>query len=445
MQREHWGSRLGFILAAAGSAVGLGNIWKFPYLVGAEGGGAFLVVYIAFLIAIGLCVMIAEIALGRQAQANAVSAFARVGGGPWSVFGFLTVVTAFVILSFYSVVGGWTIAYVVKTIAGSFSGYSEATQFESEFGSLVSSVVEPVLYHGLFLAFGVVVVIKGISDGIERASKILMPILFILLFLLVIRSVTLPGAMAGIEYFLIPDWTKLNTTTVSSALGQAFFTLSLGMGALITYGSYLGKKESIPGAASWVVGLDLLVAVLAGFLIMPAVFAFGMDPEAGPGLTFITLPAIFSELPFGTLIQLAFFLLLFVAAVTSAISLLAVPVAYVTEVFNVGRQVATIAVGVAVFLVGVPSSLALGVWGEFKLFGMNVFDFLGYVTDNYSLPIAAAATCLVAGWAAFDKFEREITNNGTRPAPYIGVWKWMVRVVAPAAILYVMIHATLMS
>lgn len=444
MQREHWGSRLGFILAAAGSAVGLGNIWKFPYLVGAEGGGAFLIVYIAFLIAIGLCVMIAEIALGRRAQANPVSAFGRVGGGSWSVFGLLTVITAFVILSFYSVVGGWTIAYVVKTITGSFSGFSESAQFEAQFGALVSNVLEPIVYHGLFMAFGIIVVIRGISDGIEKASKILMPILFILLALLVVRSVTLDGAMAGVEYFLIPDWSKLNADTISSALGQAFFTLSLGMGALITYGSYLGKKESIPGAAMWVVGLDLLVAVLAGFLIMPAVFAFGMDPGAGPGLTFITLPAIFAELPFGTLVQLAFFLLLFVAAITSAISLLAVPVAFVTEVFNVGRKPATILVGLAIFLFGVPSSLALGVWGDVQFFGMNFFDFLSYVTDNYSLPIAAVATCLVAGWAAFDKFEAEITNDGLRPAPLLGVWKWMVRVVAPVAIIYVMVNAVLL-
>ncbi len=444
MQREHWGSRVGFILAAAGSAVGLGNIWKFPYLVGAEGGGAFLIVYIAFLIAIGLCVMIAEISLGRQAQANPFRAFKRVGGTSWSVFGFLAVLTAFLILSFYSVVGGWTIAYVVKTITGGFAGYSGA-EFESHFGALVSNAIEPIVYHAAFMALGVVIVINGISGGIEKASKIMMPLLFILLALLVVRSLTLEGAMAGVEYFLLPDWSHLDANMVAAALGQAFFTLSLGMGALITYGSYLGKKESVPNAALWVVGLDLLVAVLAGFLILPAVFAFNMDPGAGPGLTFITLPAIFAELPFGQFIQLCFFLLLFVAAITSAISLLQVVVAFICEEFKVSRQVTTIWVAFVIFLVGVPSSLALGVWGDVTLFELNIFDFLGYITDNYFLPLGAIATCLVAGWVGFEKFAADITNQGERPFVYLTVWKWMCRVVAPAAIAWVMIHSIFFS
>ncbi|KZL21225.1 Sodium:neurotransmitter symporter family protein [Pseudovibrio axinellae] len=441
MQREHWGSRIGFILAAAGSAVGLGNIWKFPYLVGAEGGGAFLVVYVAFLIAIGVCVMIAEIALGRQAQSNPFGAFKRAAGGGWSIFGLLAVLTAFLILSFYSVVGGWTVAYIVKTVSGGFSGYTGA-EFEKQFGALVSSAIEPIVYHGAFMAIGVLIVIRGISGGIEKASKIMMPLLFILLALLVVRSLTLPGAMAGVKYFLVPDWSHLDADMVSAALGQAFFTLSLGMGALITYGSYLGKKESIPNAAMWVVGLDLLVAVLAGFLILPAVFAFNMDPAAGPGLTFITLPAIFAELPFGMFIQLCFFVLLFVAAITSAISLLQVVVAFVCEEFNVGRKSATIWVGLVTFLFGVPSSLALGIWGEFTLFGMNFFELLGFITDNYFLPLGGVATCLVAGWVSYDKFVNEITNEGERPFTYLTAWKWMCRVVAPIAIIYVMLHAT---
>lgn len=442
MQREHWGSRIGFILAAAGSAVGLGNIWKFPYLVGAQGGGAFLVVYVGFLIAIGLCVMIAEIALGRRAQANPFSAFGRVGGKAWSIFGFLAVLTAFLILSFYSVVGGWTIAYIVKTLTGGFVGYT-GSEFESHFGALVTDAVEPIVYHGVFMAIGVLIVIKGITGGIEKASKVMMPLLFVLLALLVVRSLTLPGAMAGVEYFLVPDWSHLDANMVSAALGQAFFTLSLGMGALITYGSYLGKNESIPYAAVWVVGLDLLVAVLAGFLILPAVFAFNMDPAAGPGLTFITLPAIFAELPFGMVIQLCFFLLLFVAAITSAISLLQVVVAFICEEFNVARKPATIWVGLAIFLFGVPSSLALGVWGDITFFGMNIFDLLGYITDNYFLPLGAIATCLVAGWVSYDSFADEITNGGERSFAYLTAWKWMCRVVAPLAILWVMIHALL--
>ncbi len=440
MQREHWGSRIGFILAAAGSAVGLGNIWKFPYLVGAEGGGAFLVVYVAFLIVIGLCVMIAEIALGRQAQANPFSAFRRVGGAGWSIFGLLAILTAFLILSFYSVVGGWTIAYVIKTITGAFSGYSDV-EFKGHFNALVSDAVEPIIYHAAFMALGVLIVINGISGGIEKASRIMMPLLFVLLGLLVIRSLTLEGAWAGVEYFLVPDWSHLNADMVAAALGQAFFTLSLGMGALITYGSYLGKKESIPNAALWVVGLDLLVAVLAGFLILPAVFAFNMDPAAGPGLTFITLPAIFAELPFGMFIQLCFFVLLFVAAITSAISLMQVVVAFICEEFNVARKAATIWVGIVIFLFGVPSSLAMGVWGDITFFELNFFDFLGYLTDNYFLPLGAIATCLVAGWVSYDKFAAEVTNKGERPFAYLIAWKWMCRVVAPLAIIWVMVDS----
>ncbi|GHB33212.1 transporter [Pseudovibrio japonicus] len=440
MQREHWGSRVGFILAAAGSAVGLGNIWKFPYLVGAEGGGVFLVVYVAFLIAIGFCVMIAEIALGRHAQANPFGAFKRVGGKRWSIFGLLAVLTAFTILSFYSIVGGWTIAYVVKTITGGFSGFSGA-EFEGRFGELVTSPIEPIVYHAVFMAIGVLIVINGITSGIERAAKIMMPLLFILLALLVVRSLTLDGAMAGVRYFLVPDWSHLDADMVAAALGQAFFSLSLGMGALITYGSYLDEKESIPNAAGWVVSLDLLVAILAGFLILPAVFAFNMDPAAGPGLTFITLPAIFAELPFGIVVQLCFFLLLFVAAITSAISLLQVVVSFVGEEFNVCRQWTTVWVGIAIFLFGVPSSLALGVWGDVTFFDMNIFDLLGYISDTFFLPIGAIATCLVAGWVSYDQFVAEVTNEGERPFAYLTAWKWMCRVIAPLAILWVMYDA----
>lgn len=440
MKREQWGSRFGFIMAAAGSAVGLGNIWKFPYLAGTQGGGAFLVVYLVIMASIGAALIMAEIAIGRSAKKNPVGAFRVLGGGFWSATGVLGVITGFMILSFYSVVGGWTVAYLVKSVFGTIKS-AQPELLEAQFDGLVSAVWEPIFYHGVFMVLTMGIVIAGVAEGIERSVKVLMPLLFILLMVLVVRSVTLPGAWAGIEFFLVPDWSYLNGDMVRAALGQAFFSLSLGMGAMITYGSYLDKGADIPNASCWVVFLAALVGVLGGLLVLPAVFAFGMDPGAGPGLTFITLPAVFGEMIGGYFFQIVFFAMLLIAALTSSISLLAIPVAYFAEEYGIERKWSSIVVGVLIFLIGVPCSLALGVWGEYKLFGMNFFDLMVYAVDNYTLPIGGILTSLFAGWVVLEKLGKELSNDGSLTFKWMGAFTWIMRIVAPLAVTWVMLSA----
>ncbi|MTI19386.1 sodium-dependent transporter [Rhodobacteraceae bacterium RKSG542] len=437
MQREQWGSRFGFIMAAAGSAVGLGNIWKFPYLAGTEGGGAFLIVYVGFLVTIGVSLMMAEIAIGRAAHLNPIGAFRKLGGNRWMPVGALGVITAFILLSFYSVVGGWTVAYIVKSISGSLVG-GTAEELGQQFGALVSSVGEPIFYHGVFMALTIGIVLAGVAQGIERSVKIMMPALFILLLILVVRSVTLDGAWEGVVFFLTPDWSQVDGGMLSAALGQAFFSLSLGMGALITYGSYLNADANIRSASCWVVGLDTMVAVLAGLMVLPAVFAFNLDPGAGPGLTFITLPAVFGEMWAGAAFQVFFFVMLLIAALTSSISLLAIPVAFFSEQFGIERKKSAVIIGAIIFVMGVPSSLSMGLWADFKILGLPFFDLMSELVDRVLMPVGGMLTALFAGWVAFPKMAEELTNRGTLPFPMLNVWKWMARVFCPLAVGWVM-------
>ena len=320
-KREHWGSRLGFIMATAGSAVGLGNIWKFPYMAGDNGGAAFIIIYLALVFTIGLSVLLAEIMIGRASQSDAINAFKKLGPGAFSIVGYMGIAAAFMILSFYCVVAGWTIDYVFKFASGAFTGM-DAAALGQAFGGFISDPVKPIIYQAIFVALTVMVVLGGVANGIERAGKILMPILFLILIALVIRSITLPGAEKGLAFFLAPDFSKISGATIMAALGQAFFSLSLGMGAILTYGSYLDREANLGKSAWQVTFLDTSVAILAGLAILPAVFAFGMDPGAGPGLTFVTLPAVFMSMPGGIFFGTLFFLLLTIAALTSSISLL---------------------------------------------------------------------------------------------------------------------------
>ncbi|WP_068315593.1 sodium-dependent transporter [Polycladidibacter hongkongensis] len=438
MQREQWGSRFGFIMAAAGSAVGLGNVWKFPYLVGENGGSAFLIIYIAFMATIGIGLMMAEIGIGRYSQMNPVGAFRKIAGRGWSWAGMLGVITAIIIMSYYSVVGGWTIAYFIDTLSGAVVG-GTPDELGSKFGALVGDTTRPIIYDVIFLGLTLAVVIAGVSSGIEKAVKVLMPLLFIMLIVLVARSVTLEGASAGIDFLLSPKWDEVGMGTISAALGQSFFSLSLGMGALVTYGSYLNKNDNIRSSASWVCFLDTAVAVLAGFLVMPAVFAFGFNPGAGPGLTFITLPAVFSGMWGGQLFQAFFFFMLFVAAITSSISLVAIPVSYLSEQFHMSRVKATLLVGAIVFVVSIPCSLSLGIWSDYTLFGYGVLDLLSNTVDWYLLPIGGIAVAVCAGWFAYDKIAAELTNHGELPFPLLGAWKFIMRIVAPIAITWVLV------
>ncbi|WP_228369849.1 sodium-dependent transporter [Laribacter hongkongensis] len=336
MARSQWGSRLGFILAAAGSAIGLGAIWKFPYVAAQNGGGAFLLIFLAFVFTLGVTLMMAEMAMGRAAHDSAVGTFRKLGGKPWSVVGYICVLVGFLILSFYSVVGGWTIAYLVKSIGGTALS-SDPKALGEAFGRFIANPTEPLWYHAGFMALTVGVVLGGVQHGIEKLSKFLMPALFILMLGLIVRGLTLPGAMEGVAYFLTPDFSRVTASTVIDALGLAFFSLSLGMGAMITYGSYVQSSTSIPGSAMWVVTLTTLVCFLAGLMVLPAVFAFGFDPSAGPGLTFITMPAVFSHMVGGQFFAIAFFTLLLVAALTSSVSLMEVVTSFMIDEFGMKR------------------------------------------------------------------------------------------------------------
>ncbi|NQU60908.1 MAG: sodium-dependent transporter [Rhodospirillales bacterium] len=436
--RGQFTTRLGFILAAAGSAIGLGNIWKFPYLAGENGGAVFLILYLGFIFTIGISVMLAELAIGRASKKNPVGAFAHLKGGKWVAVGFMSVLTGFVILSFYSVVGGWTIAYAVKTATGLLST-TDAKAFGSTFGNFVSDPMEPLFYHGVFMALTVAVVAKGVDNGIEKTCRVLMPVLFVLLVVLCIRSLTLPGAAKGVAFFLEPDFSKINAGMVIAALGHAFFSLSLGMGAMMTYGSYLPRQTSLPGAALWVTSLDTLIAVMAGFLVLPAVFAFGFDPGAGPGLTFITLPAVFSKIPFGAFFGTLFFVLLVVAALTSAISLLEVVVAYLVDEKHIARRPAAIGAGAVIFALGIPSSLSFGIWSDVTFLGKGFFDIMDYLASNVLLPTGGILISLFVGWVVFAKVMDGDQGGIGQGFRWAKVWRIVCQYVAPAAIAWILI------
>ncbi len=437
VEREQWGSKLGFILAAAGSAVGLGNIWRFPYVTGQNGGAAFVLIYVALVFIIGFSVMLAEISIGRNAQLNAVGSFRKIKGGAWPIVGWMGVAAGFIILSYYGVIAGWTMAYIVKSFTG-LMATAEAGGAGDAFGAFISNGPLAVAWQAAFMVITTWVVYKGVGEGIEKYCKILMPALFLLLLVLIGRSVTLEGSSAGLSFYLKPDFSKINTGVVLAALGQAFFSLSLGMGMHITYGSYLGKKETLPGAATQICFLDTMVAILAGLVIFPAVFAFGVEPGAGPGLTFITLPSVFAKMPGGPIWSGLFFLLLFIAALTSAISLLEVVTAYFMDEMKWSRAKAAWVMGTIIFLIGVPSCLAQGAM-EINVFGKDFLSAADFLASNILLPLGGLFIALFAGWVWTDGIKKEVTNDGAAPFGLMGPWILVCKFVAPIAIAYIFI------
>jgi len=436
--REHWGSRVGFILAAAGSAVGLGNIWKFPYLAGQHGGAAFLITYLALAFTIGISVMLCEFIIGRAARKDPIGAFAKLKGGLWPIVGFMGIAAAFVILSFYSVVGGWTLAYILKMMTGVLvNGTSH--ELGKVFSNFIENPVRPIIFHAAFMTLTIAVVIGGIGRGIERWCKILLPALFVIILILLGRSLTLPGAMKGIEYFLQPDFSKMNAAAFNAALSQAFFSLSIGMGAMITYGSYLDRTMNLPTSTIWTTSLDTSIAFLAGLVILPAVFAFGFDPNAGPGLTFITLPAVFANMPGGVVFAPLFFVLLAIAALTSAVSLLEVVVTYLVDEKGVSRKTAAWGSGAVMFLIGIPASLSLGVWKDYTILGKGIFDFLDYLSSNLLLPLGGIFIALFVGWFFSEKALEEATAGGKHRFPVARIWMFICKFIAPLAIAWILI------
>lgn len=399
VSRGSWSSRIGFILAAAGSAVGLGAIWKFPYVAGANGGGVFLLVYLACMFTVGVVMLLAEMMIGRAAKTSATTAYRKLGKGYWHVAGWLSVLGVFVLLGFYCVVGGWTIAYIVEAIQGSILT-TDATELGNMFSGFIANPALSIFYTALFLGLTAVIVVAGVQAGIERICKILMPALFILMLAMVIRSITLPGAMEGVLYFITPDWSKLSVRMVLDALGLAVFSLSVGAGLMVAYGSYLSSETKVVNAGLWITGLATMASVMAGLMILPAVFAFGVDPGAGPGLTFITMPALFAQMAGGQILALLFFCLLLFAAVTSSISILEPVVAFLIDEYGVNRKVATFgAAGLNFVLLGIPAALSFGGGLEnFTIFGKTPFDAMDFMTSNVLMPLGGMFAALFVGW-----------------------------------------------
>lgn len=445
-ERGNFGSKLGVILASAGSAVGLGNIWRFPYETGNHRGAAFILIYLGCILLLGLPIMIAEFLIGRHSQANTARAYQILAPGTqWRWVGRMGVLAGFLILGYYSVVAGWTLEYIFEAVSNSFAGKTPA-EFISSFQSFSSNPWRPALWLTLFLLATHFIIVKGVEKGIEKSSKIMMPTLFIIILILVGCSVTLPGAGKGIEFLLKPDFSKVDGNVFLGAMGQAFFSLSLGMGCLCTYASYFSKNTNLTRTAFSVGIIDTFVAVLAGFIIFPAAFSVGIQPDAGPSLIFITLPNVFQQAFSGIpilayIFSVMFYVLLALAALTSTISLHEVVTAYLHEEFNFTRGKAARLVTTGCILLGILCSLSLGVTKEFTIFGLGMFDLFDFVTAKLMLPLGGLLISIFTGWYLDKKLVwSEITNNGTLKVPTYKLIIFILKYVAPIAISVIFIN-----
>ena len=447
MSRDSFGSRFGALVAMAGSAVGLGNLWRFPYLVGENGGAAFIIIYILLSFVICLPIFISEFVIGRRSQKNAFAAFRDLSGGSaWRWVGLFTIIVPLVVLSYYSVIGGWSVEYLLKSVSFSFTGEASQSVFHSMFTDFVSSTWAPLIAHTAFLLVTTLIVIVGIKDGIEKFSKVMMPLLFFMVVAIAIYSMTLPGASAGLDYLFNPDFSKITGKAIAAALGQAFFSLSLGFGTIMTYASYVSKKENIMFQSAATAVSDLMFAMIAGMAIMPAVFAFGLNPQSGPGLVFETLPFVFGQMPAGGVVAILFFLALLVAALTSSISMLEVAVAYLVEEKKFSRLWACVVLFAVCWVVGAICSLSFGPLSDIKIDGGNIFDFFDNLSSNILMTLGSLLTVLFVGWRMkkTDVYD-EFTNGGTlsRNAKLFGILWFLIRYVCPLAIAAIFISGLL--
>ena len=445
-KRANFGSKLGVILASAGSAVGLGNIWRFPYETGNHGGAAFILIYLGCIILLGLPIMISEFLIGRRSQKSTGGAYSVLAPGTqWKWVGRMGVLAGFLILSYYSVVAGWTLEYIFEAVTNSFSGKS-ANDFIHSFNSFSSNPWKPLIWLVVFLLATHFIIVKGVEKGIEKSSKIMMPALFILIIILVGCSVSLPGAEKGIEFLLKPDFSKVNGDVFLGAMGQAFFSLSLGMGCLSTYASYFSKNTNLTKTAFSVGIIDTFVAILAGFIIFPAAFSVGIQPDAGPSLIFITLPNVFQQAFSGApvlayIFSVMFYVLLAVAALTSTISMHEVVTAYLHEEFKLSRgRAATLVTSGCIFL-GIFCSLSMGTTKEYTLFGLNTFDLFDFVTAKIMLPLGGLLISIFTGWYLDKKIVKaEITNNGELKGSIYIYLIFILKYIAPVAISFIFIN-----
>ena len=447
MNRDSFGSRFGALVAMAGSAVGLGNLWRFPYLVGENGGAAFIIVYIVMVFLLCLPIFISEFVVGRRSQKNAFAAFRDLSGGSaWKWVGLFTVIVPLIVLSYYSVIGGWSVDYLLKSVTFSFTGGESQASMNTLFSDFVSSTWAPLIMHTLFLLATTLIVVVGIKDGIEKFSKVMMPLLFFIVICIAVYSLTLPGAGKGLDYLFKPDFSKVDGNTFAAALGQAFFSLSLGFGTIMTYASYVDKKENAFFQSTATAVSDLTFALIAGVAIMPAVFAFGLDPQSGPGLVFETLPYVFSQMPAGGIVAIVFFIALLVAALTSSISMLEVAVAYLVEEKKFTRTRACMVLFAVCWAVGALCSLSFGPLADMKIAGRSIFDFFDNLSSNVLMTIGSLLTVLFVGWRLkkTDIYD-EFTNGGTitTNVRMFGVLWFLIRYVCPLAIIFIFVSGLL--
>lgn len=444
--RANFGSKLGVILASAGSAVGLGNIWRFPFETGNHGGAAFILIYLGCVLFFGIPIMVAEFSIGRHSRANTAGAYQKLAPGThWRWVGRMGVLAGFLILGYYSVVAGWTLEYIVQAGMNAFAGQS-ANDFIASFNGFIAHPWRPALWMVVFMLMTHFIIVKGVEKGIEKSAKIMMPMLFLLLIVLAVCSVSLPGAGAGIEFLLKPDFSKVNGNVLLGAMGQAFFSLSLGMGCLCTYASYFRNDTNLPKTALNVGWIDTMVAILAGFIIFPAAFSMGIQPDAGPSLLFITLPNVFQQ-AFGNLPWLAvilsimFYVLLALAALTSTISLHEVVTAYLHEEFNLTRGRAAKLVTAGCTFLGVLCSLSLGVGKELTVFGLTLFDLFDFLTAKIMLPLGGFFIAIFTGWYLDKRIVwEEVSNNGTLPKVVYRIWLFLLKYIAPIGIGFIFIN-----
>lgn len=449
-ERDNFSNRFGAQVALTGSAVGLGNLWRFPYLVGQNGGAAFIIIYVCLVFVICLPIMLSEMVVGRRSKTNAFGAFKVLAPHTkWNLIGIFAVLSAVTVLSFYCVVGGWSVAYLVKAVTFQFTGAaSGAASFTQVFNSFVSAPFSPLVYTLIFMLLTGLVVILGISGGIEKFSKLMMPLLFVMIVGVAVWSFTLPGASRGVDYLFRPNFSAVTWKTVLAALGQAFFSLSLGAGTIMTYASYVKKDDDIDKLSAGTVIGDTLFAILAGCAIMPAVFSFGVSPAQGPGLVFVVLPEIFARMPLGGLFAILFFVILFLAAITSSISLMEVPTTYLMEEGHMNRKKAVaIAFGVTMAL-GIFCSLSQGALSSLKLFGLSIFDFFNFLSSNVLMTGGGLLLVIFIGWKlGKDAFCDEMTSGGTiRKKKWLLDWYFFaIKYLCPAAITVIFISNLLVK
>ena len=449
-QREKFGSRFAVVMAMAGSAVGLGNIWRFPYVLGENGGAAFILVYIVASVLVAIPIFLAESIIGRRSRSDTYGAMRKMAPETgWKWAGLITIVSPLLILSYYSVVGGWSVQYLFKALSYSFTDVP-SQEVTSYFGQFISSPWQPILSHTAFMAMVAIVVLGGVKKGIEKFSKVAMPALFFLMLVILSYSLTLPGAEAGVNYLLKPDFSKLTADACAAALGQAFFSLSLGVGTILTYSSYVKKEENLMASGVGTAVCDLLFAIFAAFAIMPAVFAAGLHPGEGPGLVFDTLPYIFNQLgvrmPVTSSIMAGmFFASILVAALTSAISMLEVGVTFLADEIGMRRSRATLLLALLVWGIGILCSLSFGPLADVKLMGCTFFDFLDHLCSDWLMPVGGLLFTLFVGWRmGKDDVRDEFTNGGTRNVRLFGTVYFLIRYFAPVGIVLVFLASVLM-